>query len=88
MHQLADEVDARAVTHEYAAAFKDYCATFASLTEQVRGGQDLSWDQMDELEAVKLRLENARTLCEFYVSGGVDPATLRSQRESPIRLHA
>jgi hypothetical protein len=87
VHQLADELDAGAVTHEYAAAFKDYCTTVTCLAEHVRAGQYLSLDEMDELEAAKLRLENARTLCEFYVSGGTDPAKLRD-REWRTRLKA
>ena len=87
MHQLVDELDAEAVAHEYAAALKDDCATMASLNEQLHGGQDLSLDQMDDLDAAKLRLENARTLCEFYVGRGLDPAGLR-RRPSPTRLPA
>jgi hypothetical protein len=74
VHELVDDVDPEAVTHEYAAALKDYCMTFASLTEHVRSGQDLSLDQMDEIDAAKLRLENARTLCELYVCRGLEQA--------------
>jgi hypothetical protein len=80
-------VGAEAITHEYAEAFTDCCTKFTSLTEQVRGGQDLSLDQMDEPEAAKLRLENARTLCELYVGGGGDPAKVRGT-ESRIRVRA
>jgi len=85
VHQLVDEVDAEAVTHEYAAACRDYCAKLTSCTEQLRAGQDLSMNQMDEIEAAKLRLENAWTLCEFYVSRDIDSALLPSP-PSPTRL--
>ena len=87
MHQLADDLEPEAVTHEYAAALKDYCTTFTGLTDHVRRGEDLSLDQMDEMEAAKLRLENARTLCELYVARDIDPAVLRSP-PSPTRLQA
>jgi hypothetical protein len=80
VHQWADELDAEAVTHEYAEAFKGYCTTLTSLTELVGGEHDLSVDQMDQLEAA-----NARTLCEFYVSGGVDPA--KQREHTSARLH-
>jgi hypothetical protein len=85
VQQLADELDPEAVAHEYAAACKDYCATLTSLTEQVRRGEELSLDQMDQLEAAKLRLENAWTLCELYV-GGLDTAGIRPS-PSPSTYH-
>jgi hypothetical protein len=83
VHQLMDEVDAEAVTHEYASACRYYCAKLTSCTEQLRAGQDLSLDQMDEIEAAKLRLENAWTLCEFYVSRDIDPAQLPTSPSHP-----
>jgi hypothetical protein len=87
VQQLGNELDPEAVTHEYAAAFKRYCTTLTTLTELVRGGQELSLDQMDQLEAAKLRLENARTLCEFYVGRDIDPGELYPS-PSPTRLPA
>ncbi len=88
MRQLVEEVAAEAVTHEYAAAFKDYCTTLTRLTEQARGGEDLTLDQMDEIDAAKLRLDNARTLCELYVGRDIDATGLHpgpSPPELPAR---
>ena len=73
------------ITQEFAAALKDYCATLTTLTDHVRRGAQLLLDQMDQIEAAKLRLENARTLCELYVGRGPSPAP--PQRQLP-RLHA
>jgi hypothetical protein len=74
VHQLVDEVESKIVTHEYAAAFRDYFTALTRLRQQVRRGQELSLDQMDEVDAAKLRLENARTLCELYVARALDLA--------------
>jgi hypothetical protein len=79
VHKFVEEIEAEAVTQEYAAAFNDYCAMLAHWTEQGGGRNNISLeDLMDEIEAAKLRLENARTLCEFYVGRALDPAGLPS----------
>lgn len=83
MNQLGDYLDPEAVTHEYAEACRDYCAKLMLWTEHVRSGQDLSLDQMDEIEAAKLRLENAWTLCEFCVGRDVDLPTLHPPASLP-----
>jgi hypothetical protein len=87
VHQFVGDLDGEAVTHEYAEAIREYCATLTIFTEQVRSGEELSLDQMDQVEAAQLRFENARTLCELYVCGGLDPLRLRPP-QSPARLPA
>lgn len=89
MHLLAaEQAELDACTKEFAAAFKGYCTTLTDFTDQVGRGQHLSLDQMDQLEAAKLRLENARTLCELYVGRGPDPALLHQRQAITKRLHA
>jgi hypothetical protein len=90
VQQNDDESDLPdALRQEFAAAFRDYCAVLTSLSDEVAGGRQLSLDQIDQIEAAKLRLENAQTLCELYIGGGLYQAKLsRTPAAADSRLRA
>jgi hypothetical protein len=90
VHQNDDESDLPdALRREFAAAFKDYCATLTRLSDEVACGEELSLDHRDQIEAAKLRLENAWTLCELYVGSGMYQPNLNgTPAAADLRLRA
>ena len=71
---------------EHAAALEDYCATLASIEHALVECVVPTPEQMEQAQAAKVRLENARTLLQLSITVAIDGIALARQRRRD-RLH-